>query len=266
MTFEILSQHEFFWLFLGLASFATGFIASIGGAGGLIIMPFMIGAGVPPQVAVGTAKFSSFGLWAIVLSNFNKAKLVSWKYVFPMSVLGAIGGILGANIALSINEATMLFTIGILFLSIGIISLLNPDYGVIAKETSRRKVIIGMILYFGVITFSGLFPGGMSIFIIFTLVTFMGLNALQAHATDIFPWIIQTITSTAVYLMNGMVDFSLVLPLFIGLALGGKLGSKLAIKKGAKLVKYLISVLAVTMGAYWTINYGQILFFTPATL
>lgn len=266
MDFSLLHQHEFFWLFLGLASFVTGFIASIGGAGGLIIMPFMIGSGIPPQVAVGTAKFSSFGLWAIVLSRFNKAKLIAWQYTIPMCILGAIGGVIGANIALSIDQDTMLFTIGILFLLIGVISLLNPEYGVIEKPTSRGKTIIGMILYFGVITFSGLFPGGMSIFLIFTLVTFFGLNALQAHATDILPWIIQTITSTAVYLMSGMVDFSLALSLFIGLALGGHVGSKLAVKKGAKLVKYLISILAVIIGAYWTITYGQKLFPTPAAV
>jgi len=257
--FSFLHQHDLFWLFLGLASFVTGFIASIGGAGGLIIMPFMIGSGIPPQVAVGTAKFSSFGMWAIVLMSFNKAKLISWQYALPMSVLGAIGGIIGANIALSIDQTTMLFTIGLLFLCIGILSIINTDYGIVERETTRKKIIIGMILYFGVITFSGFFPGGMSIFIIFTLISFFGLNALQAHATDIFPWIIQTITSTAVYFMNDMVDLSLALSLFIGLALGGHVGSKIAIKKGARLVKLLISTLAIIMGLYWTIKYGQVL-------
>ena len=266
MDFSLLSQNEFFWLFLGIASFITGVLASIGGAGGLIIMPFLIGSGVPPQVAVGTAKFSSFGLWAIVLTSFTKAKLIKWKYVLPMCILGAIGGIIGANIALSIDQNTMIFTIGILFLIIGALSLLNPDYGVIEQSVSRNKIIMGMILYFGIITFSCLFPGGMSIFIIFTLVTFMGLNALQAHATDILPWIAQTITSTAIYLMNDMVDFSLALSLFFGMALGGHIGSKLAIKKGAKLVKYLISILAVILGAYWTFKYGQILFTPPTSV
>lgn len=263
MDFSLLYQHDLFWLFLGIASFATGLVASIGGAGGLIIMPFMIGSGIPPQIAVGTAKFSSFGMWAIVLSKFNKAKLISWNYVLPMSILGAIGGIIGANIALSIDQDTMIFTIGIAFLIIGLLSLLNPNFGVEERAVSRKQITIGMLVYFGVITFSGLFPGGMSIFIIFTLITFMGLNALQAHATDIFPWIIQTVTSTAVYLMNDMVDFSLALSLFIGLALGGHLGSKIAIKKGAKFVKFFISVLAVIIGIYWTVEYGQVLFLSP---
>jgi uncharacterized membrane protein YfcA len=128
---ELLYQHDLFWLLLGLVGFATGFVASIGGAGGLIIMPFMIGAGLSPQMAVATAKFSSFGMWAIVLSRFQKANLIAWRYVLPMSILGAIGGVVGANIALSIDENLMIFTIGVLFFVMGVVALMNTDFCVI---------------------------------------------------------------------------------------------------------------------------------------
>ena len=217
---EALYQHDFFWLFLGIISFITGFIASIGGAGGLIIMPFMIGSGIQPQVAVGTAKFSSFGLWAIVLAKFNKAKLIEWRYVIPMSVLGAVGGIIGAHIALSIDTDQMIFTVGLLYLVIGLLSLTHKEYGLEQFSVSKTRVTCGLIIYFFMMSVAGLFPGGMSIFIIFTLVTFLGLNALQAHATDIFPWIIQTITSTIVYIANDMIDYQFALSLFIGMAFG----------------------------------------------
>lgn len=257
--FELLHQHEFFWLFLAIASFLTGIVASIGGAGGLIIMPFMIGSGIPPQVAVATAKFSSFGMWAIVLMRFNKAKLIAWRYVVTMCILAAIGGVLGANIAIAIDSNVMIFTIGVLFFIIGLISLLNPDYGVIERKVSRFKIYCGFALYLAVITLSGFFPAGMSILIIFCLVTFMGLNALQAHATDILPWIVQTITSTTVYIMHDMVDFTLALSLFVGLALGGQIGSKIAVRQGAKFIKLFISILAVIIGVYWIYAYGKII-------
>lgn len=258
--FELLHQHELFWLFLGIASFLTGVVASIGGAGGLIIMPFMIGSGIPPQVAVATAKFSSFGMWGITLLRFNKSNLIAWRFIIPMSILGAIGGALGAKIAIEMNENVIIFSFGVLFLALGAISILKPDFGVVERETTRSKVIIGMILYFLIMTLSGFFPAGISIIIIFTLVSFMGLNALQAHATDIFPWIVQTVTSVAVYLYYGMVDFSFALSLFVGMALGGYIGSKLAVKGGAKFVKFFISILAVVVGIYWILKYGAILF------
>ena len=257
---DLFYQTELFWLYLGIASFLTGFIASIGGAGGLIIMPFMIWSGISPQAAVATAKFSSLGMWSIVLSRFKKAKLISWNLVFPMSILGAIGGVLGAKIAITMDENIIIFVFGVLFLIIGSISMLKPAFGTMQIKTSKRKILIGLILYFLIMALGGFFPAGISIIIIFTLVTFMGLDALQAHATDVFPWIIQTITSTLVYLYYGMVDFYLVLPLFIGMALGGHFGSRIAVQKGARFVKLFISILAIGVGIYWVIKYGAILF------
>ena len=44
---------------LFLAGFAGGFIDAIAGGGGLITVPALLAAGLPPQLALGTNKFQA---------------------------------------------------------------------------------------------------------------------------------------------------------------------------------------------------------------
>ena len=47
------------YLLLALAGAAAGFIDAIAGGGGLISVPALLWAGLPPQVALGTNKLQS---------------------------------------------------------------------------------------------------------------------------------------------------------------------------------------------------------------
>ena len=57
------------YLLLFFAGLVGGFIDSIAGGGGLITVPALLAAGLPPQVALGTNKFQScFGTMVAAVS------------------------------------------------------------------------------------------------------------------------------------------------------------------------------------------------------
>ena len=59
---------------LCLAYFVAGFIDSIAGGGGLITLPSLLFAGVPPQFALGTNKMASTLGTGVAVVNFGEIK------------------------------------------------------------------------------------------------------------------------------------------------------------------------------------------------
>ena len=66
---------------LFLAGLSAGFIDAIAGGGGLISVPALLWAGLPPQMALGTNKMQSTWGTLMAVRKYAKAGLVSWHQV-----------------------------------------------------------------------------------------------------------------------------------------------------------------------------------------
>ena len=66
-------------LLLSLMSFLAGFIDSVAGGGGLVLIPSLLLAGIPPQAALGTNKFAAIFGTSTALINFMKSGKVIWE-------------------------------------------------------------------------------------------------------------------------------------------------------------------------------------------
>ena len=69
------------WVYAALTATAvlTGFIDAIAGGGGLIMMPALLSAGVPPINALATNKLQSMFGTAVACSNYARKGLVDWR-------------------------------------------------------------------------------------------------------------------------------------------------------------------------------------------
>ena len=80
---------------LCIVTFIAGLIDSIAGGGGLLRLPALLIAGVSPQQALGTNKFTgAIGTGAAML-NFARKGLILWKLAFigiPCALLGSAAG------------------------------------------------------------------------------------------------------------------------------------------------------------------------------
>ncbi|PJB73033.1 MAG: hypothetical protein CO093_01515 [Alphaproteobacteria bacterium CG_4_9_14_3_um_filter_47_13] len=253
--FESIAQSDYYILILFLVSIITGIVGSMGGSGGLIITPFMIATGLPPQMAIGTTRVSSVGVWILTLLKFKKASLIQWEYTPALSVIALIGGIAGTMITLSIPETWIYTIVGIVLLLIAPAAFLKKDFGLYQNETSSLKKYAGYFVYFLVSVFGGFFGGGAGLLAIFTLVYFMGMKTLQAHATDLFPWLLLVLVTSVLFIWHGQVNYPYIAAIFSGMMIGGKIGASLAIKKGDQWVKTFVCAFAVLVGI-------KLLFFT----
>ena len=65
---------------LFFAGLSAGFIDSIAGGGGLISLPALLWAGLPPHMALGTNKMQSSWGTMMAVRKYAKAGLVAWKF------------------------------------------------------------------------------------------------------------------------------------------------------------------------------------------
>src|SRR3954470_20913728 len=86
---------------LFLAGFAGGFIDAIAGGGGLITVPALLAAGLPPQIALGTNKFqSSFGT-VVTVSRYALAGLMQTPWLglaVALSFFASMGGAFAVSV------------------------------------------------------------------------------------------------------------------------------------------------------------------------
>ncbi|EBN0073027.1 TSUP family transporter, partial [Salmonella enterica subsp. enterica serovar Virchow] len=76
---------------LVIASFVAGYIDSIAGGAGLILIPAFMLTGLPPHMALGQEKLvSSVGTLAAI-SNFIKNKSVYWQ-IIPAGIISSFFG------------------------------------------------------------------------------------------------------------------------------------------------------------------------------
>ena len=84
------------YLLLSLAGAAAGFIDAIAGGGGLISVPALLWAGLPPQVALGTNKLQSSCGTLLAVAHYTRAGLIQWRSLRPAVVVTFIAATGGA--------------------------------------------------------------------------------------------------------------------------------------------------------------------------
>src|SRR6187431_1035811 len=84
------------FIFLFGAGLAGGFIDAIAGGGGLITVPALLAAGLPPQIALGTNKLQSCVGTIITVRRYARAGFVDSSWLWLAAVCSFVAGMGGA--------------------------------------------------------------------------------------------------------------------------------------------------------------------------
>ena len=169
---------------LAFLSFTAGFIDSIAGGGGLILVPSLLLAGLPPQMALGTNKFGSIFGTAVALINFMRSGKVIWKIAGVGLAFSLVGSFIGTKAILLFDQKTAARIILLMRPFTAIITFL-PRKQLKAALTDFSKW--DMYLYTPLICaaigfYDGFFGPGTGTFLIFAFYTFIGLHLVNASA------------------------------------------------------------------------------------
>jgi uncharacterized membrane protein YfcA len=234
--------------FLIGAGFVAAFIDSVVGGGGLITLPALLFAGLPPGIALGTNKLASTMSSITSTSSFLLAGKIDFRLVrwlFPLSFAGAIGG---TYLVKQIPSEFLRPLVAILLVVITIYSLLKKNWGVSSTFTSLQGLkAVGIGIGAMVIGFyDGFFGPGTGSFLIFMFLM-VGLDFVGASANSKVLNLASNMASLITFFLLNSVNIYYGLSMGIAMIAGALVGSQVAIRKGAAYVKPLFIIVTALL-------------------
>lgn len=241
------------YLLLLLAGFAGGFIDAIAGGGGLITVPALLAAGLPPQLALGTNKLQSACGTGFAVWRYARAGMLVTSGLRLAAGLALLGGMAGA-LAVSVMSRDLLrVLIPWLLAAVAVYTALNRRFGL--EPGHRRLSPVGFAVGFGLVLgfYDGFFGPGTGSFWTLALVALLGLELREATGYTKAVNLASNLGSLGIFLAFGSVHFVAAGAMIAGQLLGARLGSGLVIRRGSGLIRpvFLTVVFTLALKLLW---------------
>jgi uncharacterized membrane protein YfcA len=243
-----MDQHAWLLAAVPVTGFAAGFINTLAGSGSLLTLPILILLGLPANVANGTNRVGVVMQNIVAVATFRQRGALplagSWKLIVP-SVVGAV---LGAELAVDLDEALLRRTIGALMIVLIVLMLLKPERFIAEHLAPREpRLFVEVPLFFVIGIYGGFIQVSVGLFLIAGLVLGAGYNLVAANALKNLIVLVFTAAALAVFVLNDQVQWTLGLLLGSGQAVGAWVAAHFAVKRGAEFVRW--AVVVITIGA-----------------
>jgi len=235
------------FLILFAVAFVAGLVDAIAGGGGLLTIPALLYAGLPPVAALATNKLQScFGSFTAA-SYFVKKKMVHLQEMKLMIALTFVGSVLGGFALLQIDATLLRRIIPILLILIGLYFLLFPNIGALDKEKRISIILFSFLIAFGVGFYDGFFGPGTGSFFAIAFVALLGFNLTKATAHAKVLNFISNIASLCFFMIFGKIYWTLGLCMGLGQMCGAFVGARMVVKNGQKIIRPLIVIISFVM-------------------
>jgi len=228
------------------AAFFAGAVDAVGGGGGLIMVPALLAAGLPPHLALGTNKGqSTFGSLA-ALVRFARGGMVDGRVArvtFPAAFVGALGG--SALVLIVKPEALRPVVLVLLVAAAVLVTVVRPRPAEAPRGIRAAVLPIAGTIALVVGAYDGFFGPGSGTFYIAGFVGLLGLSMARASADAKVANFASNLAAVVLFAHRGVILWAIALPLAGGQMLGGFLGAHLAVRRGDRLVRAV--VLAVVL-------------------
>ncbi len=242
------------YLLLIVIGFVVGFINTIAGGGSLISLPFLIFMGLPPAVANGTNRVAIVIQTFMATMGFRSKGISTFPFNTYIGLSALFGAIIGAKIAVDIDEGIFNKVLAIIMLAVMLIIIFKPDLSLTERteKLTGRYLWQGMIVFFFLGIYGGFINAGIGFLIILYLHYAHHINLVRTNATKVFVVLLYTLAALVVFVLNDKVDFTVGLVLAIGNACGAWISSRLSVKKGDGFIrKFLIVMIGVLAIKLW---------------
>ncbi|NOY96190.1 MAG: sulfite exporter TauE/SafE family protein [Chlorobi bacterium] len=220
----------------------AGFINTVAGGGSILTLPLLMFMGLPANVANGTNRVAILLQNVVGVQTFRKNKVINLTTDYKLAIPAIIGSVIGAFIAVDINEALLRKIIGFLMVLMLLIIAVKPDAWVKEQEgaVQPKPTILQYAIFFFIGLYGGFIQMGVGFFLLAGLVLGCGHNLVKANAIKVFIVLIYTAFALAIFLYNKQVDILTGLTLAAGNMAGAWAGAHFTIKGGAKYVRYVL--------------------------
>ncbi|KUF42052.1 sulfite exporter TauE/SafE family protein [Myroides marinus] len=266
-----------FTLIMFLGAFAAGFVGSLSGlGGGIIIIPLLsVFLGVDMHYAIGTALVAVIATSSGSASAYVKEGITNMRLGMFLEIATTAGAVIGAIISTNANTSVLAIIFGLTLTFSSINSLRKKEDHLVTPEESSKlahnlklvstyptpqgttvkygmKNIIGGFSMMGLAgMMSGLLGIGSGAFKVIAMDSIMKIPFKVSTTTSNFMMGVTAIASSVIYIQKGYIEPSICMPVIIGVLVGAMVGAKVLLKANPKKLKvffaFLILALAINM-------------------
>ena len=226
------------------AGLFAGFVNTLAGSGSLITLPLLMFLGLPANIANGTNRIGVFVQSLVSSVSFRRQNIYTVRESLWMSAPSIVGALLGALIAVKINERVMELLIAGLLVFMFFVILYKPEKWLRDQAQSaimQRRWWVP-VLFFIIGIYGGFIQAGVGFFLLAALVLGTGMGLTRANAHKVLIVAAMTAIALVVFILSNQVYYLYGIILAVGQGAGAWLGSKVAVSWGPRVVRVILLV------------------------
>jgi len=228
-------------MIVSLASLLAGFVDSIVGGGGLVLVPALF-ATFPtthPATLFGINKSASVWGTAIATRQYAQRVQMRWAALLPAAGAGFAGSFAGAWVVTVISPEFLRKLLPLILVAVLLYTLARKELGRhhTPRLSGRAEMLaacaIGAVLGF----YDGFFGPGTGSFFVFLFVRWLGYDFLNASASAKLLNTATNLAALILFAIKGHVWWHYALALAVTNVIGSLLGTHMALKHGTGFVR-----------------------------
>ena len=232
---------------LAVIGLLAGFIDAIAGGGGMLALPALISAGLPPVAALATNKMQSIIGTCMAVGTYWRRGFVDLYRLLPATLLTFAGGLLGALTVSTLDTSLLDVAVPVALIGIALYFLFAPklsDADSAARLSFRLYV---PLMGFAVGFYDGVFGPGTGSFFTIGFVLLFGLGLIRATGSTKALNLVSNLAALAVFIPQGQVVWPVAVVMALGQVVGGYLGARTGIRYGARVIRPLVVLASLAM-------------------
>jgi uncharacterized membrane protein YfcA len=184
---------------------------------------------------------------------FRRQKVLDLRKGTLLGIPSAIGSLLGAYIAIDINELVFERAFAVIMLVMLIFVFYNPDKYIYGKQhlVDKKVTFLQVIIFFFLGIYGGFVHVGIGYFLLAALVLNAGYDLVRANAVKVLIVLMYMPFSFLVFMYYSDINWTYGLVMTIGSVIGAFIASHLAVKKGIVFVKWAIVAVTIFMAGHF---------------
>ena len=230
---------------LALAGFAAGVIDAIAGGGGLITLPALMAAGLPPHLAIATNKGQAvFGATTSFASFWSRGAIDKDRVLLAFAS-GLIGSFCGARVLLAVRPEPLKPVIVVLLVIAAALVVVRKPAPSAKVVRHPRAALVAIALTLG--AYDGFFGPGVGSMLIVAFATVFGDSLTRASGNAKVVNLASNLAAVTLFATHGNVMWTIALPMAAANAAGAFVGARLAVARGDRFVRVVLLVVVFVL-------------------
>ncbi|ODT65900.1 MAG: hypothetical protein ABS75_29575 [Pelagibacterium sp. SCN 63-23] len=225
----------------------AGFVDAIAGGGGMITVPALLSAGLPPVAALATNKMQSVvGTFMAVLTYWRRG-YVGLVRLVPAVIATFLGSLAGAATVSRLDVSLLAIAVPVALIGIALYFLFAPKLS--DADSAARLPFAPFVpaMGFAIGFYDGIFGPGTGSFFTIGFVLLFGLGLTRATGSTKALNFISNLAALVIFIPQGHVVWPVALVMAIGQLIGGYLGARTGIRYGARIIRPLVVVVSIVL-------------------